>query len=219
MQKLQHIVLSVLVILISVLKFFRIYSKNKNILTFVIEVICFLLIINLLIWITHIVIDKVYKWYQKKKQKNYSLFTWLGDTDVFVSLYDELSNIKSFNQDNFHDNYITVKQKIKEHFTTINDLKAFRTYLEIKTDSSKYIAIFNSTQTIIIAVITTAIITLVNFVNTSSDTLLIILMVISVFWILLLNSINFMGREIDKMKVLLRLVNECIDEENKIIII
>ena len=32
------------------------------------------------------------------------------------------------------------------------------------------------------------------------------------FWIILLNAIDFIGKELDKIKVLLKLVNECIDE-------
>lgn len=108
-------------------------------------------------------IGKTSKWHETRRKKNYSLLTWLGDTDKSLDLFDNLSNLKTFNPQYFYINYMMVKNKIKEHFPTNNELKGFKFYIETRNESSKFNAIFNSTQTILIAIIIPSILTMVNF--------------------------------------------------------
>lgn len=209
MQKLSHIVISLLVVVVTIVN----VKPRENLLTVTYSIVALLVMVNIVVWLIHFGVEKVSLWFEKRKQKNYSLLTWLGDTNVTLDLYADLSNIKTFNPENFFNNYEITKQKIKERFTTINELKAFKNYLEIKTTSQKYTALLSSTQSILIAIIIPAVITTVNFtVAANSKTVLINTVVFYVFWIILLNAIDFIGKELDKIKVLLKLVNECIDD-------
>jgi ABC-type multidrug transport system fused ATPase/permease subunit len=208
MQKLAHILMSLLTVVATIVN----RKPTENLLTITTTIIALLVIVNVFVWIIHLVVEKVSLWFEKKRQKTYSLLTWLGETNVALDLYDDLSSIKTFNPEKFFNNYELTKQKIKERFTTINELKAFKHYLEIKTTSQKFTALFSSTQSILVAIIIPSVITTVNFTVTNSKTILINTIVFYVFWIILLNAIDFIGKELDKIKVLLKLVNECIDE-------
>ncbi|WP_316572946.1 hypothetical protein [Neobacillus sp. YIM B06451] len=188
----------------------------SNILSLLIALIGILLIINIFIWFIYIVIDKFFYWHDKRKQRNYSLMEWLGDTNVNVNLYEELTKIKDFNREAFNHNYQIVKQKIKEQFSTIKDLKGFKHYLELRINSQKYISILNSTQAILIAIIIPTILALLNFKEISSITSSINIVLFFIFWTILLSAIDFFARQMDLVKVLLRLVNECIEEKSKI---
>jgi ABC-type multidrug transport system fused ATPase/permease subunit len=208
MQKFAHIMMSLLTVVVAIVN----RKPTENLLTIITTIITLLVIVNVFVWIIHLVVEKVSLWFEKKRQKNYSLLTWLGETNVALDLYDDLSAVKTFNPEKFFNNYELTKQKIKQRFSTINELKAFKHYLEIKTTSQKYTALFSSTQSILVAIIIPAIITTVNFTATNSKTVLINTVVFYVFWIILLNAIDFIGKELDKIKVLLKLVNECIDD-------
>lgn len=210
MQILFHILMSILVIIVSVPKFFETYWKHKNVIEFFIVFIFVLLLINLFTWGIHVIVGKVFKCSEKT-----TLCKWFGDTNLSPSVYDVLSDIKMVNHGSLPKNYMLVKQKIKKHFPTNNELKGFKSYMETRTESSNYAAIFNSIQTILIAIIIPAIITTVNFSSVSSTKHLISIGVFIVFWLALLNAIDFMGKEFDKSKVMLRLVKECIEEIEK----
>jgi hypothetical protein len=208
MQKFAHIIMSLLTVVAAIVN----RKSTENLLTITTTIIALLVIVNVFVWSIHMVVEKVSLWFEKKRQKNYSLLTWLGETNVALDLYDDLSAVKTFNPEKFFNNYELTKQKIKQRFSTINELKAFKHYLEIKTSSQKFTALFSSTQSILVAIIIPSVITTVNFTVTNSKTILINSIVFYVFWIILLNAIDFIGKELDKIKVLLKLVNECIDD-------
>ena len=207
MQKLLHILMSILVIIVSVPKFLEMYWKHENVMELFIVIIFALFLINLFIWGIHVIVGNVFKCSEKT-----TLCKWFGDTNISSSFYDVLSDIKTVNQVSFHENYMFIKQMIKKHFPTNNELIGFKSYMETRTEISKYTAIFNSTQTILIAIIIPAIITTVNFSSVSSIKHLISIGVFIVCWLVLLNSIYFMGKEFDKSKVMLRIVKECMEE-------
>lgn len=212
MQKYQHILLSLLVVILWVIQIINVGLPKENRLEIIIVLCVALLVINIFIGLINLIADKIMDWHDKRRQKKYSLLTWIGDTNVNLKLYKELDEIKNFNHDNFHENYHLVKSKIKEHFPTKDNLLAFRLYIETRNGSTKFSALFSSTQTILIAIIIPAVLTAVNFASISSTQHLISIIVFLVFWILLLKAIDFMGKEFDKTKVMLRLINECIDD-------
>ncbi|MFE4077030.1 hypothetical protein [Peribacillus sp. YIM B13477] len=211
MPELSYIGINLLMIVMSILNFLLTKSQNESIVELIRPLIMVLLLINLLIWIAGFAQRKIDNWLEKRRQKNYSLLTWLGDTNVSLDLFDDLSNIKTFNHEDFYKNYMMVKNKIKEYFPTNNQLKGLKFYLETRNESSKFNAIFKSTQTILIAIIIPSILTMINF-SLKNSTIFLSTITFVAFWFLLLRAIDSMGKETDKMKVMLRLVNGCIEE-------
>ncbi|AZU60265.1 hypothetical protein [Neobacillus mesonae] len=212
MQKIIHTVMSLLVVITSLLKVNFSKINIVSITQYLVTLLIALVIINFLTWVIHIVVEKALTWYEKRKQRNYSLLTWLGDTNIVLDLYSELQEIKTFDPVKFHDNYELTKQKIKQHYTSVRELEGFKDYLETQTTSQKYASLFNTTQTILLGVIVPTVLTIFNFKNYTSTTVSLNAVLFLVFWLILLNGIVFMSNQIDKMKVLLRLVNECIEE-------
>ena len=100
---------------------------------------------------------------------------------------------------------------MKEHFPTNNELKSLKFYLETRNESSKFNAIFNSTQTILIAIIIPSILTMVNFSHKHSTIFISAIIFASCFFSLI-SIIESTGKETDQRKVMLRLVNDCIEE-------
>lgn len=214
MQKILHIVMSLLVIITSIFNINPKEISTMHIIKYVIGVMVLLLIINLLTWLIHFSVDKGLTWFEKKKQSRYSLLTWLGDTSILLELYNELESIQSFNPTNFHENYEITKQKIKQYYTTVDDLIGLKHYLELQTGSQKYTALFNTTQTVLLGIIIPTVLALFNLKLFTSMTGSVNAVIFLILWLMLLNAIDFMANQIDKKKVLLRLVNECITETN-----
>lgn len=214
MQKILHTLMSLLVIMISLLNIDLKEISTMYIIKFIIGVIVLLLIVNLLIWLLHFLVDKGFTWFEKRKQRRYSLYTWLGDTSISLELYNELESIKTFNPTNFHENYELTKQKILQYYKTVDELRGLKHHLEIQTSSQKYTSLFNTTQTILLGLIIPILLTIFNFKDITSMTSSVNSVLFLIIWLTLLNSIDFMANQIDKKKVLLRLVNECIDETN-----
>jgi hypothetical protein len=212
MQKLLHILISILVVVSSIIKFNIKEISITKVLLLLLQVVIILLIANLFIWLIHFLAEKVFNWFEKRKQRNYSLMDWLGDATISLGLYSDLSEIKTFNREKFYENYQTVKDNIKGRYTTINELRSFKYYLELRTDSQKYNAILNSTQTILIAIIIPIVITLTNIKTFNSTASSISAILFLVFWLILLAAIDFITKQIDKTKELLRLVKECIED-------
>jgi hypothetical protein len=207
-----HIIISLIVIVTYIIKFNFNEISFSNILLLLASIFIILIIANFFVWLIHFIEEKTLNFFEKRKQKNYSMMDWIGDTNLSLELYNELSDFKTFNHEKFHENYLTIKQKIKTHFTTIEQLKGFKFYLELKTGSQKYISILNSTQTILIAIIIPSVLTVLNLKNITSIGSSINAILFLIFWLILLNAIDFIAKQMDKMKVLLRLVNECIEE-------
>lgn len=213
MLKLSYIGISLLITVIFILDFLQTNSQKESFLELIGPLVMVLLLFNFLIWIAGIAQRKLDNWLEKRRQKNYSLFTWLGDTNVPLDLFDDLSNIKTFNHDDFYKNYMMVKNKIKEHYPTKNELKSLKSYIEIRNESSKFNTIFNSTQTILIAIIIPSILTMVNF-SQKHSTIFFSTIIFAGCFFSLISIIESTGKETDQRKVMLRLVNECIEESD-----
>ena len=212
MQKIIHIVMSLLVLITFILEVNFIKLNIVAVTQYLVILLIALVVINFLTWLIHIIVEKGLTWYEKRKQRNYSLLTWLGDTNIGLDLFSNLQEVKSFNPAKFHDNYELTKQKIKQYYTSDMELKGLKYYLETQTSSQKYTSIFNTTQTILLGIIVPTVLTIFNFKNYSLTIVSLNVLLFMVFWLILLNGIVFMSNQIDKMKVLLRLVDECIEE-------
>ncbi len=212
MQKIIHTVMSLLVLITSLQKVNFTKINILSVTQYLVTLLITLVIINFLTWLIHIIVEKGLTWYEKRKQRSYSLLTWLGDTNIVLDLYSDLQEVKSFNPAKFHDNYELTKQKIKQYYPSDMELKGFKYYLETQTSSQKYTSILNTTQTILLGIIVPTVLTIFNFKNFTPTIVSLNALLFIVFWLILLNGIVFMSNQIDKMKVLLRLVNECIEE-------
>lgn len=206
--------MSLVVVITSILSIDLQKISFKYIIEYIGVVTILLLIINFFTWLLHFLIDKGLNWLEKRKKRRYSLSTWLGDTNVSLELYNELESVKSFNPTNFHENYELAKQKILKCYSTVDELRGLKHHLEIQTSSQKYTSIYNSTQTILLGLIIPILLTIFNFKNFTSMSSSYNSVLFLIIWLGLLNIIDFMANQIDKKKVLLRLVNECIDEIN-----
>lgn len=212
MQKINHTVMSLLVLIASLLEVNLTKISVASVTQYLFTLVLALLIANFFTWLIHIVVEKGLNWYEKRKQRSYSLLTWLGDTNIVLDLYSELQEVKTFNPTNFHDNYELTKQKIKQYYISDIELKGFKYYLETQTTSQKYTSILNTTQTILLGIIVPTVLTIFNLKNFTTTGVSLNALLFLVLWLILLNGIVFMSNQIDKMKVLLRLVNECIEE-------
>lgn len=213
MQKIIHTVMSLLVVAASFLKIKITEINLSSAVKYIMIIVVTLVIVNFLTWLIHFAVEKGLTWFEKRKQKNYSMLTWLGDTNVYLDLYNDLQNEKTFDRAKFHDNFEFIKQKIRQHYDTVKELRGLKDYLEMQTTSQKYTAIFSTTQTILLGIIVPTVLTIFNFKNFTPSSVSLNAILFLVFWLILLNGIEFMSNQIDKMKVLLRLVKECIDED------
>jgi hypothetical protein len=188
------------------------YFKGKSIL-YILGVLCVaLIILNSVIILMNFIIDKVYRWYEKRSKEKYNLYEWLGNPHQPISYYTEFSSIINFDPKNFNDNCEIIKKKILSEATNITELKSFKKYLELKTQSPRFASILSSSQSIFISVITSSLITLLNFMDSKGHKLVISYIFLFLFTIGLFKLIDTISKAIDRDKLLLILVKECLEE-------
>lgn len=152
--------------------------------------------------------------YEKRRMKNYNLFEWLGESKS-IELYGNLASIKEFDRTNFIDSFNRVKGEIKKEFNNEGKLEALRILLEIKVESPRLTMLPTVTITILIAIITSSIISFVNGIISFAVTGVIYEVIFMIVMFVLLMAINFFSEEIDKHKLLLKLVIECLNEYSR----
>ena len=196
-----------------VYKIFDLYLKDENIKESVLSFIVAILIYNLFLLIIDVSFNKFFKWYDKHSAEKYNFYEWMGDPHPPIKFYEEFSNIKEFEHDNFIDNCNLIKDKILRDLPNLTDLNGFRTYLELKSASPRLTSLLNSLQTILIAVITSSLITALNFTKWSELKIFLSYILFLTFFVGLMKIIDFISKAIDRDKLLLVLVNECIREK------
>lgn len=157
--------------------------------------------------------NKIFDKLEKRSQEKYSLYDWLGNPQSPISLEQKLTSIKDFSPKEFNKNCSEIKTIITSSLDTLEKLKSYRKYLELKTESPRLTALLNSFQTILIAIITATLITILSFSDVKSWIYLISAFVFIIFFIGLLKVIDWLSKNIDQNRLLLMLVNECIYEK------
>lgn len=157
-------------------------------------------------------LDKLFIWIDKRKMDKYSLYEWSGEP-IWLEFHEQLSSIKEFNPKNLSENYEKIKEEIKKSFNNRKQLNAFKIYLEVKCESTRLNSLLNSTQAIFVALITFSLVTIVNFTELTQMKSIFFIVVFVVVWFGLLMVIDFVSKQIDRNKVLLKLVSECLEEK------
>lgn len=190
----------------------ELYSINGDLKTVLINISVIIIILNVFIFMLVILYNKFFNWYDKRSKEKYNFYDWMGNPDSPINMYEAFKNKKNFSPKEFNKNCKLIKKKIKEEMVSIDKLNSYKTFLELQISSPRLNAVMNSSQTILIAVITAALVTFLNFFNVKSFSLIISYFVAIVFIIGLFKAIDFFSSEIDRNKLLLVLVKECIEE-------
>lgn len=171
---------------------------------------------NLLIYGLDISYQKFFKWYEKRTKEKYSFYDWMGNPESPVKMYHEFSNKRDFIATDFEENYQTLKNKILHDLSTEKKLKSYKKYLELQLKSPRLTTLLGSLQTILIAVITGALVTFLNFTEINGWRFFISYFIALAFFIGLLKAIDFMSTAIDRNRFLLLIVDECIEENERL---
>ena len=202
-------------IFISTLKFWtNLYFKDESIVTISTSILLIFLAANIFAFTIDFIFNKLFKWYEKRSTDKYNLHQWMGNPDSPIN-FEEFSSFKDFEPNNFIGNCILIKEIINKALPDLNQLKSYKTFLELKSSSPRLNSLLSSTQTIFIAAITSSLITFLNFTNLSGLKMFLSYIFFLVFFVGLMNFIDFMSKAIDRDKLLLVLVNECIQEKEK----
>ncbi|TWT05446.1 hypothetical protein FQV26_13515 [Planococcus sp. CPCC 101016] len=207
-----YIFVNIFVMLTLVWNWKEIHDINKDIKTLVINVGIIIIIINILLFFLDILYNKFFVWYEKKSREKYNFYQWIGNPDPPINMYEEFKNKKDFSPKDFNENCRLIKTKVKEEMASLNKLKSYKTFLELQINSPRLNAVMNSFQTILIAIITATLITFLNFFDVESKILVISYFVSIILAVGLFKGIDFFSNEIDRNRLLLILVNECIEE-------
>lgn len=216
MRLFSYIAINLLIILFLAIVFYNGIQKGIQPIKLIIVSFIFLGVFNLIIFVIEKLFNKLgdylIKLYDKRKMKNYNLYEWMGEVR-WIKLLDEISNIKEFDKDILHDNFQLIKLEIEKEFDSKEKLISLKLYLETIVESPRLTVLNTVTQTLLMALITTSIINFVNGLYTSNVNSMWYLAIVFVVWIILLVSITYISKQIDRNKLLLKLVLECINEK------
>lgn len=190
----------------------ELHNLNGSIASLLINVSIILVISNILFFMLDILFNKYFDWYDKREKEKYNFYDWIGKPDSPLDLQSIYENKKDFARDDFIGNCKLIKDTISDKMNSLEKLQGYRRFLELQTSSPRLNTLMNASQTILIAVITAALITFLNFNDVSVLMLIVSYFVAMIFVVGLLKAIDFYSSKIDRNKLLLVLVNECIEE-------
>lgn len=170
------------------------------------------IVLNLIIYVLDVIYEKVFTWYEKRTNEKYSFYDWIGNPEPPIKMYNEFSNKRDFVAMDFEGNYQILKNKILYDLSTKQKLKNYKKYLELQSNSPRLTALLSSLQTILIAVITGALVTFLTFTEINGWRFFISYFIALAFFVGLLKAIDFMSTAIDRNRFLLLIVDDCIEE-------
>ncbi|MDN7244660.1 hypothetical protein [Planococcus shenhongbingii] len=212
-KKYGFIVINILIILSLIGPLFNLYKMNQNIKDLILTFVLSMAMLNLIIFIVSWTIDRVFQWFEKRTKEKYSLYEWLGNPVNPITLKNKLSTMKEFTPENFKGNCRTVKNEILLELSELDDLNNYKKFLELKNKSPRFNSLLSSSQSIFIATITASILTFLNLTEISYFKLIISYFFLIVSAIALITAIDYMSKAMDRDKILLLLVDECIKEK------
>lgn len=145
----------------------------------------------------------------KKKMEKYSLYEWSGDL-VWLEFNDAITSIKDFDPKDLYTNYNQIKKQIEKTYNNREKLIALKIYLEVKSESPRLSSLQSSTQAILVGLITFSLVTLVDFPKLTQLKGSFLFILFALVWLSLLMFIDFTSKQVDRNKVMLKLVNECL---------
>ncbi|AYV67245.1 hypothetical protein C2I06_10355 [Niallia circulans] len=174
-----------------------------------------LVIVNLLMFILIKLlgkgIDYILSKYDQRKMKNYNMLEWMGEA-IWLDLYHDLAKKKVFDRHNISNNYNDIKEIVKEKYKSEKELRSLELYLEVRNESQVLKTLNTVTQTTLVAIITSSLVSFMNGMITLKSSGVIYLVIFMVVWIMLMIAINYFSKEMSKDKLLLKLVKECTSE-------
>lgn len=211
-------VVNLLIVLSLIGPLFDLYKMNQSLTGLILPFALSIGILNFTVFIVSWTIDRVFHWFEKRTKEKYSLYDWLGNPDNPITLKYKLSNMKEFTPENFKTNCRTVKNEILLELSELDDLKNYKKFLELKNNSPRFNSLLSSSQSIFIAVITASILTFLNLTDINYLKLIISYFFLLLSAISLITAIDYMSKAMDRDKILLLLVEECIQEkENEVL--
>lgn len=197
-----------------------IYEKarlNEFNIYMILAMIVIMIMINIFLFVFIFIMDKLFNYlikkYEERKMKNYSLFEWMGE-HTWIDLYNKLSNIKEFNRKDIIGNFGKIKEEITNNFDSKEKLSALKIFLEIRVESPRLTTLTTVTNTMLLSVITTSLISYLNGILSLDTKATFYILTFVVVFSVLIFALSFFSKEIDKYKLLLKLVNECIENES-----
>ncbi|MGG3624380.1 hypothetical protein ABES25_12575 [Bacillus gobiensis] len=218
MNKWAYIIVNALLVVYFVKELIVSFLEKLSILNTIKEFVISVIVFNLMIFIFDIAINyfiKIINKREKRKKENSNLYQWLGEGPEWLDLYKDLKSIQEFDKGSLHGGLSITKREIKQKFPNINRLTSLKIYLETKVESPKLTTKLSAFQTIFVALITTTLVTLVNISNLNNLIFYSSAVVFIFGLLILIYLINSFSKEIERNKLLLKLVNLCIEEEKK----
>lgn len=173
---------------------------------------------NIIMLITYLVERRISKKLQKKKEKNYSLFDWLGDSTIYSSLYQNLKGDKGVYNNNFNDNYDKVLRVIRNEFPTRDDLIKLKTNLEVIQMSPRFKLLKSAVIPSILAILTPALVQITNiFLNETKMSEVILISSATLFTISFLSLMFFIdciSKISDRNSFLLKVVEKFLENDS-----
>lgn len=166
----------------------------------------------MLFFILDFLFSKYFDWYDKREKEKYNFYEWIGKPDSPLDLQSFFENKKDFARADFIGNCKLIKDTISYQMDSLEKLQGYKRFLELQTSSPRPNTLMNASQTILIAVITAALITFLNFDDVRVLMLIVSYFIAMIFVVGLLKAIDFYSSKIDRNRLLLVLVNECIEE-------
>ncbi len=199
-----------------VIAFYKGIQSGFLVINLIIVSLIIVCLFNLIFFVIEKLLNKLLEYlikiYDKRKMKNYNLYEWMGEVR-WIKLLDEISNIKEFDKDILHSNYQLIKIEIEKEYDSKEKLNSLKMYLETIVESPRLTVLNTVTQTLLMALITTSIINFLNGIFKSNVNSMWYLAVVFVVWIILLVSIMYISKQIDRNKLFLKLVLDCISEK------
>ncbi len=216
MRLFSYIAINFLIILYLVIAFYKGIQSGFLVINLIIVSLIIVCLFNLIFFVIEKLLNKLLEYlikiYDKRKMKNYNLYEWMGEVR-WIKLLDEISNIKEFDKDILHSNYQLIKIEIEKEYDSKEKLNSLKMYLETIVESPRLTVLNTVTQTLLMALITTSIINFLNGIFKSNVNSMWYLAVVFVVWIILLVSIMYISKQIDRNKLFLKLVLDCISEK------
>jgi hypothetical protein len=190
-------------------------QNRESIYVLLFSAVISIIVINVLMVILGKVLESIFNYlfrkYEKRKMRNYNLFEWMGESN-WISLYDNLSEIKEVDKNSIYNNYEKIKEEIIKEFDTKNKLEDLKIFLEVKVESPRLTSIVSAIQTILLALITFSFVSYFSNFKISDFKSDLYLILGSIVWFSLLAAIAYLSKHIDKYRLLLKLVSKCIKE-------
>lgn len=210
-----YLIINIILFVICIDPLWQSYLDDIKLIEIVLAYLLIAAFINVMIFASDYLSNKIFNWYEKRSKAKYSLYEWLGYPYPSIDIKKRLSDKKNFTLEEFEENCKIIKKEISLELRDLEGWKSYKKYLELKIDSPRFSSLLSSSQSILIAVIGAAVITFLNVSDKSNTQLVISYIFLFIAGIGLAKVIDLWSSKIDRDRFLLVLVNEYIEEKEK----